>query len=138
MNQKIIYIKKVEIIDVSNIKNYIRVLNDLVCVDLYSAPEELPLVGLAKCSSSSSLNNKSVEWTTSLSAKLSDSFRLENRRLVLLLSATNGDQFIIGSRTRPYPLINSSTMHPDRSSDSIEYLLTAEYTDSFGLTRVLR
>lgn len=138
MKQKIIYIKKIEIVDVANIKKFVRVLDDLVCAEFYSDPEVLPLVGLAKCSTSTSLHNKTIEWATCLTAKLSESFRLENRRIAIILSATNGEQYIIGGRTKPYPLVNSSASHPDKSSDPIEYLLTAEFSDSFGLTRVLR
>lgn len=98
---------------------------------------DLPLVGLAKCVVSSSIENKSRLWATALSARLSEPFKTDNRFLVFILTTTNGDKYIIGNNTKPYPRINSSVTMPDRPSEPVAYDLSVEYSDIFGLTRAL-
>ncbi len=137
MPQKIIYIKSVSVADVSDVIDCVRILRDMAVVTVGTDLTDLPLVGLAKCVVSSSIENKSRLWATALSARLSEPFKTDNRFLVFILTTTNGDKYIIGNNTKPYPRINSSVTMPDRPSEPVAYDLSVEYSDIFGLTRAL-
>lgn len=135
--QKIIYIKSISIAEVSEISEYYRVLNDMAYIKMKSKSSELAVAGLAKFVVSSSIENKSRLWSAKLNARLSEVFDPENRSLILFLTATDGKKYVIGSDTKPYPMINFSATMPDRPSDPVAYELSAEYVDTFGLTRLL-
>lgn len=137
MTQKIIYIRSIAFAEVSAITDFVRVLGDMAVVSIKSEPTDLPLVGLAKCTVSSSVENKSRLWSTVLSARLSELFIADDRHLIFLLTATDGQKYIIGTNSKPQPLVNSSASMPDRSSEPVAYDLSVEYSDIFGLTRLL-
>lgn len=136
MTQKIIYIKSISAVEVSSAAEYIRVLSDGVVVRFNKDPQELPLVGLAKCVVSSSIENKSRIWSTVLNARLSDPFNFENKHFIFLLFSTDGHSYIVGRPSSPYPRVNATTTMPDRSSEPFAIDLTVEYSDIHGLTRV--
>lgn len=135
--QIITYIKSISISEVSEISEYYRVVKDVAYVKLKSKPSELNVAGLAKFVVSSAIENKSRVWTAKLNVRLSEVFNLENRSYILFLTATDGKKYVIGADTKPFPMINFSASMPDRSSEPVAYELSAEYIDTFGLTRLL-
>lgn len=138
MTQKIIYIKSIAFAEISHISEYVRVLNDMAVVSFKSEPVELPLVGLAKCVVSSAIENKSRLWSTSLTARFSELFKPDNRIFVFVITSTDNQKYIIGTNTKPFPLVNSSATMPDNTSEPVSYGITVEYSDIFGLTRLLQ
>jgi hypothetical protein len=98
----------------------------------------LPLVGLASCEIVSETGNKSRLYKTTLSGLLSDYPAIDTSRPVaFLIEAVDGDRYLIGGPDHPYPIVNTSEALPGKAQDPAGCTLTVEFSDLFGLLRVL-
>ncbi len=137
MEQVLLYIKSISYIETRLLSNVTSVHGLGVMLNFWRNFQELPLVGLAKCEVVSKIENKSKIFTTSISARLSRHFDAQDMHLAFLLTAVDGSRYLVGSIERPFPMVNTTDVFPDKSADNSGCSLTVEYYDTNGLLRVL-
>ncbi len=99
--------------------------------------DELPVVGLAECSVTSAIENRSRIFTTKLTAHLSSHFDVAGRNLCFMVRTVEGERYLIGMAESPYPAVNTEDIMPGRTSDKSGCMLSVEYKDTIGLLPVL-
>lgn len=98
---------------------------------------ELPLVDLASYEVSSKVVNKSRLYTHTLKALLSAPFDVHTKCYSFLLTAVDGERYLLGGPERPWPIVNTTDTFPGKVTEPAGCTLTIEHTDPFGLLRVL-
>lgn len=122
----IIYINKVEMIDAEQLsfstffKQGVILSDDLPFVELCS-------VGLSNFEISEKVETKVRIFHHSLQAKLSERIDVGNRKLCFRLTAVDGSQYLIGTGSRPYPLVQQEDNHPSELSHSCAVTLDVSW-----------
>lgn len=106
-----------------------------VPVNLNATP--LPLVGLADCTVTTKTENKSLIYTTSLTATLSANPEIAGERCAFVLETIDGTSYLLGSDSHPYPLAQITETLPGKESDPSIVTLNVEYSDLRGLSRII-
>lgn len=101
------------------------------------APNRLTLVGMGKCSCVSSVESKSLIYTTTLSASLWSDPEISGQRQAFILETVQGRRFLIGSDHNPYPVPHITTTMPDAAAESSAYTLSLELSDTYGLREIV-
>ena len=113
----IIYINKVEMIDAGQLssstffKQGAKIPEDLPFVELCT-------VGLSNFEISDKVENKVRIFHHSLKSKLVECIEIGNRKLCFRLTAVDGSQYMIGTDSRPYPLVQQEDLHHSELSQS--------------------
>lgn len=114
---KIIYINKVEMIDAGLLSSSTfsnqgaMISNDLPFIELCT-------VGLSNFEIADKVENKVRIFHHSLNTKLAERLNVSNRKLCFRLTAVDGTQYMIGTDTRPYPLVQQEELHPSELSQN--------------------
>ena len=116
------YIKMVETIDASQLASCTFFSKGVKLVD------SLPFVplctfGLSTFEISEKVESKNRVFHHSLKAKLSERIDVGNRKLCFRLTAVDGSQYMLGSDSRPYPVIGQSDSHPSDAGQSCAVML---------------
>ena len=119
---KIIYINKVEMIDVGQL-SFSTFFNQGAKVSEDLPFTELCTIGLSSFEISDKVENKVRIFHHSLKAKLTERLNVGNRKLCFRLTAVDGTQYMIGTDSRPYPLVLQEELHPSEMSQSCAVML---------------
>lgn len=130
-------INGISVIDCRLLQNIVIIPGRGVLLNYWRNFIKLPLVGLALCEVTSKVQDNSRVFTFTLSGKLSAHFDVADRQLAILVTCVNGDRFLIGSNERPFPVINTTDSLPGTVTDPAGCTFSVQYSDSFGLLKVL-
>ncbi|MCM1356520.1 MAG: hypothetical protein NC212_08970 [Staphylococcus sp.] len=97
----------------------------------------LRLVGLGGCEVSSATDDRVPVFTSVLSCLLSEDFDPANRPLAFMMTTLQGERFLLGTAESPFPIITSVSSLPDKMSEPSGYRLTATWSTTLGLLRVI-
>lgn len=97
----------------------------------------LPIVGLAGCEVTSRNDDRVPTFTSVLSCLLSEDFDPANRPIVFLLVTLQGERYLLGHQEPPFPIISSVSSLPAKMSEPSGYRLTAQWSSTLGLLRLL-
>lgn len=97
----------------------------------------LSVVGLAGCEISSRTEDRVPTFTSVLNCLLSEDFDPANRPLAFLLVTLQGERFLLGTAEPPYPIVSSVTVLPAKTSEPSGYRLTAQWSSTLGLLKLL-
>ena len=132
---KITYINKVEIIEASQLASS-KFLNHGVCLESGLDWVPLCLVGLASWEISDKVESKSRIFHHSLKAKLAERIEVGNHKWCFRLTAVDGSEYIVGTDSRPYPMVQQDDSHPSELSASCVVMLDVSWR-STGISKVL-
>lgn len=127
--RNIIYINKVEMIDAGQLssstffKQGAKIPEDLPFVELCT-------VGLSNFDISDKVENKVRIFHHSLKSKLVERIEIGNRKLCFRLTAVDGSQYMIGTDSRPYPLVQQEDLHPSELSQSCVVTLDVNWKNT--------
>ena len=116
------YINKVEVIDAGQLASStffgkgVKLADALTFVPLCT-------IGLATFEISEKGESKNRVFHHSLKAKLSERIDVGNRKLCFRLTAVDGTQYMMGSDSRPYPLVFQDESHPSDAGQSCAVIL---------------
>lgn len=130
-------IKEVAMIDAHQLPDITIIPGTGVMLNYWRPFEELPVVGLAQCEVSSAIDNGSRVYTTKLTANLAESPAIDGRDLCFMVTAVDGERYLIGMSEKPFPVVNTEFSMPDRVSDRSGCSISVEYKDTWGLLPVL-
>lgn len=132
---KITYINKVEKIDAGQLASS-TFLSKGVSLEDGLAWEKVCLVGLAALEIEEKVEAKSRIFHHSLKAKLSDRIEVANHKWCFRLTAVDGSQYIVGTSSRPYPMVKQVDSHPSEASSSCAVMMEVDWR-STGIFKVL-
>ena len=116
------YINKVEVIDAEYLASS-TFFSKGVKVDDALTFVPLCTIGLATFEISEKVESKNRVFHHSLKAKLSERIDVGNRKLCFRLTAVDGSQYMLGSDSRPYPVIGQSDSHPSDAGQPCAVML---------------
>ncbi|WP_297071293.1 hypothetical protein [uncultured Duncaniella sp.] len=97
----------------------------------------LKLVGLGGCEISSVTEDRVPVFTSVLTCLLSEDFDPANRPLAFLMTTLQGERFLLGTSEPPFPIVTSVSSLPAKMSEPSGYRLTAQWSSTLGLLRIL-
>lgn len=116
------YINKVEVIDAEYLASS-TFFSKGVKLDDALTFVPLCMIGLATFEISEKVESKNRLFHHSLKAKLSERIDVGNRKLCFRLTAVDGTQYMMGSDSRPYPLVFQDESHPSDAGQSCAVIL---------------
>lgn len=137
MKQLLHNIVELSAIETNSLRNITVIPGVGVRLGSNTSDRPLLLSGLAQGEVSSTIENKSRVYKTSVSARLREHFDPSGKSLVFLARCANGDRFLIGTNEKPYPMVTVTDSLPGNHSDPSGCNLTIELTDMLGLLPVL-
>ena len=123
---KIIYINKVELIEAGQLSTT-TFFNQGAKVSEDLPFTELCTIGLSNFEISDKVENKVRIFHHSLKAKLTERLNVGNRKLCFRLTAVDGTQYMIGTDSRPYPLVQQEELHSSELSQSCVVMLDVSW-----------
>ena len=113
MAKSIHYISKVEMIDSVQLSDSIFIPGVGVYLSSGIPFDKLCTVGLSSLEISDQIENKIRFFKQKVRSVLPYSFEVGNRKLCFLLTSISGEQFLLGSKDRPFPLVTFSDLRPE-------------------------
>lgn len=128
---------EVAVADVRHFKDITVIPGTGVKIERLHYFQPLPLVGLAACSDTSKIVNKSRIYTVTLTALLSSGFDDCCRNLLFLLTTADGSRYVLGCDERPYPTISTTYSYSGKTTEASGCTMTVEWVSTHGLLRVI-
>ena len=132
---KITYINKVEIIEAERLASS-AFLSKGVCLENGLDWMPLCLVGLASWEIEEKVDGKSRICHHSLKARLEKRMEVGNHKWCFRLTAVDGSVYVLGTDSRPYPLVQQEEAHPSEVAASCAVMLGVSWR-STGNFKVL-
>lgn len=115
---KLVHINKVEITKVDNL-SVMRVLSDTKCRFTSEVSfEEICIQELAGVTIEDSYDNNQKVYTTTVSFHTREKQPITDRRIAFRLTSVDGKRYMVGTNTRPFPLIKENNAFPEKPADS--------------------
>lgn len=92
--------------------------------------EDLCTVGLSSLEFSDKVENKVRIYTTKLTCHLREECQVGNRKLVFLATTVQGKEFLVGTSSRPYPIVTQKCTMPDTPSGVSNTEMTVTFTST--------
>lgn len=130
MAKSLHYINKVEMIETVQLANSIFVPGVGVYLSSGLTFEKLCTVGLSSLEISDQIEKKIRSYTQKLTSVLNRSFEVGNRKLCFLVTSVSGEQFLIGYKDRPYPIITFNDTRPEVTTSKCASTMLVNYTNT--------
>ena len=130
----ITYINKVEIIE-ADLLGSSTFLSKGVYLESGLDWSPLCLVGLVSWEITEKVEGKSRIYHHSLKAKLSERVEVGNHKWCFRLTAVDGSQYLVGTSSRPYPLVQQVDSHPSEAGSSCAVMMEVSWR-STGIFKV--
>lgn len=137
MGCQLMNIKKVERCPASAMLNAEEVFDRCIFLKECDSFEQVPIIGMASVEITDKLENKQRMFTTKLVFKTADSPGFEKDMYCYRLTSVSGKSFMLGTKSRPYSLFNSSEVIPGAPSDKAGCTCTVTYINLFSLLTIL-
>jgi len=89
---------------------------------------QLPLATLASVEVTEDIENGLRQFTTKVTAALRCHYEVPTVPVALVLTLTDGSQLIVGTASRPFPVVTVTVTRPDKASSQSCETLTATWT----------
>lgn len=114
---KLVHINKVEYARVAEVLS-LRLINKHSCVLKNVVNfKEIPIEGLVSVKIEDVVQNNEIIYTSTATFRTCDKSPWNDRKLVFRLTSVNGNVFILGNRSRPYPIIKEINPYPEKPND---------------------
>ena len=116
---KLVHVRKIEIADAYSLGS-IQVLSETTC-RFKSQPvfSEISIKELVGVSIEDSYENNQKVYTTTATFKTCDKKPLTIRQAAFRLTSIDGQRYMIGTDSRPYPIIKEKNPFPEKPADSV-------------------
>ena len=94
---------------------------------------EFLIEGLAEANVEDSHENNQVVYSTTLSLKFHDRKLLSLRQTVFRLTSADGHRYLLGTHTRPYPIVKEVVPFPDKPGDSTLKKMTVTWKSTLPM-----
>lgn len=133
MNSILKHIKKVELIEAKHLVNSAIINNNAILLQIYRPFSKLETVGLSSVEISDKIENKVRIYTSKLTALLPETFEVGNRKLCFRVTTVSGEQFLIGTDKRPFPVVTFSENYPNSTSARCGSTMTVTYSNTIPM-----
>lgn len=130
MGNCIKFIKRVEMIEADKLSSSIFIPGVGVYLSSQLSFQRMDTVGLSSLESSDKIENKSRIFSQTLRCYLSEGFEVANRKLCFLVTAISGEQYLIGTKSRPYPLVTFTDSRPESVSSQCAVTMHVTYSNT--------
>lgn len=137
MNNKTLFIKKVERCPASQMAMTEQIQDIGIRLNGCSGFENLCIIGLASVDIATKVENKQRIFTAKLEFKTIDDPGNDRDKYCYLLTDVTGRRFLIGTGERPYPMLSTSELAPNTPAGKSGCTCTVTYTNLFGPLSVL-
>lgn len=137
MRCNLLHIKTVEKCLVSAMETSMQVFNNGIFLKESSGFEKLDIIGLASVEVTDKMDNNQKLFTTKLIFKTALRPELDLDRFCYRLTSVSGQEYILGTKERPYTVFTSTENYPGSTSDKAGCTCTVTYTNLFPLLTVL-
>lgn len=135
--ERLLNITKVECIEARYLAGINIVKNTGVLLNQWRNWQKLPTIGLSSLTSETKVVDRETIFSLKLKSKLSAGFAVAGRHLCYRLTTATGGRFLMGTNERPYTITNIQDNYPSEVTDSSATVLTAEYSNIYGLLVIL-
>lgn len=129
MSCKLKYINKIEAIEADLLNSSIFIPGTGVFLNDGLAFQKIETVGLSLFEVSDKIESKNRIITQKLTSHLPERFEVANRKLCFLITSVSGEQYLLGSNGRPYPLVTFTDAIPDSAASKCVVTMVATYVN---------
>lgn len=130
MAKSLHYINKVEMIESSQLTNSIFIPGVGVYLSSGLTFDKLCTTGLSSMEISDQIENKIRSYTQKLTSVLFRSFEVANHKYCFLVTSVSGEQFLLGSKERPFPLVTFTDTRPEGATSKCAVTMLVNYTNA--------
>lgn len=130
MSDRLKYINKIETIEAHQLASSIFIPGTGVFLESGLVFQRLDTVGLSLLDISDKIESKSRIITQKLTSYLPERFEVANRKYCFLITSVSGEQFLIGTGERPYPIVTFTDTTPDSTASKCAVTMVATYTNT--------
>lgn len=124
------FINQVELIEAADLSSSIFVPGVGVYLDKLLNFQKLVTIGLSSLENSDKIENKNRICSQKLTAYLPEAFGVANRKLCFLLTAVSGEKYLIGTDSRPYPVVTFTDSRPESVSSQCAVTMLVTYSNT--------
>ena len=134
---KSVIIQKVEIADASALPSMMILPKGECHIVNTSMFTEFNTKGLVDVTVKDELSNNQLVYTTTVEFNTCIKTTEGMRRKAFLLTAADGTRYVVGTGSRPYPVITESNPFPDRPTESMLKKVTVKWTAPHPMLRII-
>lgn len=124
------FINRVEMIEADKLSSSIFIQGVGVYLETGLSFQKLETVGLSSLEISDTIQNKNRLFSQKLTSYLSAGFDVANRKFCFLVTAISGEQYLIGTSSRPYPMVTFTDSRPDSVSSKCAVTMLVTYSNT--------
>lgn len=132
------HIVKIEEADCKDVSKYYAVAGHSVVVTVSANFKEINTVGLIEVTEESSYEENERIWTVTIKYTSPCKTPEGPRRKVYQLTDTAGQRYLIGTESRPYPVVKESNPYPSKANGTILRDVTITYKSKKGMRILLQ
>lgn len=130
-------ITKVEVIEARYLKDINIIRGVGVVLKYWRNFTNIPLSTLAEVEMTTAVENKSRLFAVKLTAHSPQHFDVADRDLCFRVTTVSGSRYLIGTDTRPFPVVNTVDLFPSSTTEKSGCTIVAEYKNTFGMLPIL-
>lgn len=132
------YVNRIEAIEASQLSSATVIKRTGIVLPEGADFTEMKIVGLASIEMSDKISNKQRIFTTKLVAFLPEKVEIANHKLCFRARTVQNEEFLIGTGSRPFPVVELSDSIPGSVSTKCGCTLTVTYTSTIPMLSILR
>lgn len=130
-------IKTVEVFDASELRESVIVKNRGIILQYALVPQKISQNGLASCEISDKIQNNQKIFSIKLQMHCCSRLEDDGKHLCFRLTTVTGSQFILGSSSRPYPVVSNDEIMPSAPTAKSGVNVTVTLDSFYPLLAVL-
>lgn len=107
--------------------------NSSVLLEVYRPFESLDTIGLSAVESSDKIENKVRIYSSKLTALIPERLEIGNKKMCFRVTTVSGEQFLIGTDQRPFPIVTFSENYPNSVSTKCGCTMTVTYSNTIPM-----
>lgn len=131
------HIVKIEEADCKDVSKYYAVAGHSVVVTESANFKEINTVGLIEVTEESNFEENERIWTVTIKYTSPCKTPEGTRRKVYQLTDAVGQRYLVGSASRPYPVVKESNPYPSKANGQILRDVTITYKSKEGMRKIL-
>lgn len=135
---KLVHIHKIEFIDSSDLSG-MKILTQHSCriPNGVNFCEIESLSGLVGAKTEDTMDDGEKVYTTTVTFQMKCKMPTEERRVAFRLTSIDGNQFLVGTDIRPYPVIKENNPYPEKPGDSVLKQVTVTWKSPYPMLLIL-
>ena len=134
---KSVHIIKAEMADAEDLSGIKFIYPDKCIVPQTVAFEKIDAIELIGAKVASETEKKQKLYTTTVSLKVKGKESFDGHHKVLRLTSANGEQYLVGTDSRPYVTIKTEDNWPEKHPDNACMDVTATWTSVFPMLHII-